>query len=242
MRLDNDHKLNKEPRKEVFDFFFIIFLTCYGMTIAIQLSFLGSFDSSLQELGYRALGLGVISLMGISFTAFLVSMKKITISNLPKLTTPFGIIQDIFFLDEDFRKDYLVIFPIALLVQVTGTYILGAVVGFELGVPLTWDINAFVLVVNAGVGEELFFTLFLTGALLNLDSKHRFTFLILILNVVIFLLAHGIVYSDNLSALIHVAFLRVLYFGLYYKTRRPSIPILLHCVNNLIAMKTLLFF
>jgi len=117
-----------------------------------------------------------------------------------------------------------------------------AFVGLELGVPLTWDINAFALVVNAGVGGELFFTLFLTGALLNLDSRRRFTFLILLLNVVIFLLAHGIVYNDNISALIHVAFLRVLYFGLHYKTRRPSIIILLHCVNNLIAIKTLLFF
>ena len=48
--------------------------------------------------------------------------------------------------------------PNALLVN-NETYIFGTVAVFELGVRLIWDVNAFVLVVNAGVGEELFLSI-----------------------------------------------------------------------------------
>ncbi len=103
-----------------------------------------------------------------------------------------------------------------------------------------WDLNAFILTVNAGIGEELFFSLFLTGFLLSLSPRKIITFLVLIINLIGFGLVHIMVYKSNQEAIIFILFLRILYFFTYLKTRRASIPIILHCFNNLLFIKLVL--
>lgn len=143
--------------------------------------------------------------------------------------------------DEDFSRDFGLIFLVALIIQLGFSFFYGSFTGFQLNAEFQWELNAFLLTVNAGIGEELFFSLFLTGFLLSLSSKKWFIFLALITNLIGFGLVHMIVYKSNQEAVVFVLFLRALYFFAYLKTRRASIPMILHCFNNFLFIKSVLF-
>jgi len=232
---------NLSPRGEVVDIFMVILVVLFSVTMTVQLTYLLNSNEALRELGMRALGLLVISIMGISFTAFFrVSMKenlfnKAYLSPSSLRVVPFELF------DKRFTADFIKIFPVAFVIQFIITLIFGEVAGFQFNTTQKWEINSVLLVINAGVGEELFFTLFLTGVLLSFKSDKWYILLLCAFNQFIFFVAHLKVYSTNNFALLHLSFLRILYFFVYYKTRRPSIPMLLHCLNNFLSMNTILF-
>jgi len=149
-------------------------------------------------------------------------------------------VKDIVIRDESFSRDYGITFLIDLAIQIIFSFLYGSFTAFQLNIVYTWDLNAFLLTVNAGIGEELFFSLFLTGFLLSLSPRKIITFLALTINLIGFGLVHLVVYKSNQEALIFVLFLRILYFFTYFKTRRASIPMILHCFNNFLFIKSIL--
>lgn len=226
-------------REEVIDIVFLLLMTYFGISIIFQISFLQSSDPNLRELGRLALGLGFVSVLGISLTLLSTSTGLMKVKNLKRESLRI-IVKNIVIQDESFSRDYGVIFLIAFAIQIFFTFFYGSFTGFQFNIAYTWDLNAFLLTVNAGIGEELFFSLFLTGFLLSLSPRKIVTFLALAINLIGFGLVHIIVYKLNQEALIFILFLRILYFFTYFQTRRASIPMILHCFNNLFFIKSIL--
>ena len=224
---------SSREREEIIDVVFLLLMTYFGISIIFQISFLQSIDPNLRELGRLALGLGFVSVLGISLTMLSTSTGLMTVKNLKRKSLRITV-KNIVIQDESFSRDYGVTFLIALAIQIFFTFFYGSFTGFQFNVKYTWDLNAFLLTVNAGIGEELFFSLFLTGFLLSLSPRKIITFLALAINLIGFGLVHIVVYKSNQKALIFILFLRILYFFTYFKTRRASIPMILHCFNNLL--------
>ncbi|MHA1461234.1 MAG: CPBP family glutamic-type intramembrane protease [Promethearchaeota archaeon] len=230
---------NRE-REEIIDVVFLLLMTYFGISIIFQISFLQSSDPNLRELGRLALGLGFVSVLGISLTMLSTSTGLMRVKNLKRESFRVAV-KDIVIQDETFCHDYGLTFLIAFVIQIFFTFFYGSFTGFQFNIAYTWDLNAFLLTVNAGIGEELFFSLFLTGFLLSLSSRKIITFLALAINLIGFGLVHIIVYKSNQEALIFILFLRLLYFFTYFKTRRASIPMILHCFNNFLFVKSVLY-
>ncbi|MBD3211847.1 MAG: CPBP family intramembrane metalloprotease [Candidatus Lokiarchaeota archaeon] len=72
-------------------------------------------------------------------------------------------------------------------------------------------------------------------------SKKIFVLLAGIGSTLLFVLLHNTVYGTNEKAIFYIMGLRLLYFLVYYKSRRTSIPMLLHCLNNFLCMGTIFF-
>ena len=226
---------------ERIDIVFVICVVIFGITIAVQLTYLQSTDPLLRNLAEIAIGMGLLSLLGVGFTSFLAMRGVVPVMVFREKGEPLASDKSFTFFDPKFSRDFSREFPIALFVQIGINVVFGAFLGFQFDSSFTWELSSVLLVISAGVGEELFFTLFLTGVLLSLRQEKCYVAFVCVLNVIIFGIVHMQVYKGNQVALLHVLSLRFLYFWVYYKTRRASIPILLHCFNNFLFVKTVLF-
>ena len=233
-------KIYSNEREEVIDVIFLILMVYLGISLIYQISLLQSADANLRELGRLSLGLGFVSVLGICLTMLSTSAGLMKIKNLKRVDLR-NSMKDVLVRDEDFGRDFGFTFLVALAIQLGFSFFYGSFTGFQLNAEFQWELNAFLLTVNAGIGEELFFSLFLTGFLLSLSSKKWFIFLALITNLIGFGLVHMVVYKSNQEAIVFVLFMRALYFFAYLKTRRASIPMILHCFNNFLFIKSILF-
>jgi membrane protease YdiL (CAAX protease family) len=207
--------------------------------VIFQISFLQSSDPSLKELGKLALGLGFVGVLGVSLTLLGISTGLMNVKNLKKGDYK-STFRNLIIKDESFSYDYGITFLIVFGIQIFLTFFYGSFSGFQFNLGYIWDLNAILITVNAGIGEELFFSLFLTGFLLSLSARKLNIFLALIINLIGFGIVHIVVYNSNLKALTFVLLLRGIYFFTYLKTRRASIPMILHCFNNFIFIKSVL--
>ena len=71
----------KNNRAEQIDIIFVFCLVAFGITITYQLTYLNSTDPLLHNLAELALGLGLLSLLGIGFTTFFALKGNIQIEN-----------------------------------------------------------------------------------------------------------------------------------------------------------------
>ena len=230
---------NKKPER--IDIVFVLCVVIFGITIAIQLTYLQSTDPLLRNLAEIAVGMGLLSLLGVGFTSFLAMRGVVPVMVFRGKGEPLTSEKSFTLLDPEFSRDFSKAFPLALFIQIGINLVFGTFLGFQFDSSFVWELSSFLLVINAGVGEELFFTLFLTGVLLSFKQEKWYVTFVCVLNVIIFGIVHMQVYGGNQVALLHVLSLRFLYFWVYYKTRRASIPILLHCFNNFLFVKTVLF-
>ena len=226
-------------REEIVDVIFLLMMSYFGISIIFQISFLQSSDPSLKELGKLALGLGFVGVLGVSLTLLGISTGLMNVKNLKKGDYK-SIFRNLIIKDESFSYDYGITFLIVFGIQIFLTFFYGSFSGFQFNLEYIWDLNAILITVNAGIGEELFFSLFLTGFLLSLSARKLNIFLALIINLIGFGIVHIVVYNSNLKALTFVLLLRGIYFFTYLKTRRASIPMILHCFNNFIFIKSVL--
>jgi membrane protease YdiL (CAAX protease family) len=238
MRLEMKSLLTRE-REEIVDVLFLLMMSYFGISIIFQISFLQSSDPSLKELGKLALGLGFVGVLGVSLTLLGISTGLMNVKNLKKGDYK-SIFRNLIIKDESFSYDYGITFLIVFATQIFLTFFYGSFSGSQFNLGYNWDLNAILLTINAGIGEELFFSLFLTGFFLSLSPRKIIVFLALLINLIGFALVHIIVYKSNQEALIFILLLRVLYFFTYLKTRRASIPMILHCFNNLFFIKSIL--
>ncbi len=228
-----------KEREEIIDVVFLLLMSYFGISIIFQISFLQSSDPGLKELGKLALGLGFVGVLGVSLTLLSISTGIMNVKNLKKGEFK-NMFQNVIIKDDTFSYDYGLTFLVAFSIQIILTFLYGSFTGFQFNLGYDWDFNAVLLTINAGIGEELFFSLFLTGFFLSLSSKRFMFFLALLINLISFATVHMIVYKSNLNALIFISFLRGIYFFTYLKTRRASIPIILHCFNNFLFIKSIL--
>jgi len=226
---------------ERIDIIFVFCTVIFGLTITLQLTYLNSSDPLLNSLAEVALGLGMLSLLGVGFTTFFTLKGNVQIENFNLKNGELPKNKSFMLIDKNFTKDFSMVFPLVLLIQLVINSLFGIFLGFQYGLDFTWELTSVLLVINAGVGEELFFTLFLTGVLISFKQEKWYIYGVCLLNVITFGVVHMQVYGSNQVALLHVLSLRVLYFWVYYKTKRPSIPMLLHCFNNFLFVKTILF-
>jgi membrane protease YdiL (CAAX protease family) len=229
---------NKKPER--IDIVFVICVIIFGITIAVQLTYLQSADPFMRNLAEIAIGMGLLSLLGVGFTSFLAMRGVVPVVVFKGEGGLLASEKSFTLLDPEFSRDFSKAFPLALFVQIGINVVFGTFLGFQFDSSFVWELSSFLLVINAGVGEELFFTLFLTGVLLSFRQEKWYVIFICLLNVIIFGIVHTQVYSGNQIALLHILGLRVLYFWVYYKTRRASMPMLLHCFNNFLFVKTIL--
>ena len=238
MRLDMKSLLTRE-REEIVDVVFLLLMSYFGISIIFQISFLQNSDPSLGDLGKLALGLGFVGVMGVSLTLLCLSTGIMKVKNLKKGDYK-SLFRNLIIQDDTFSHDYGLTFLVAFAILILLTFFYGSFSGFQFNLGYTWDLNAVLLTVNAGIGEELFFSLFLTGFFLSLSPRKIITLLAFTVNLIGFALVHIVVYKSNQEALIFILFLRSLYFITYFKTRRASIPMILHCFNNLLFIKSVL--
>jgi membrane protease YdiL (CAAX protease family) len=235
-----DEKIQKLLNKgEVIDLPFIASLMFFAVSIVYQVVLSFSQSAELRELGLRALGLGILALFGLILAIFYAYTGIIKISNYRKqgsFTSSFKIIS---VLDERFQKDYYHGFVIGLIIQIGLGFLFGFFLGAQFFSESEWSLNSFLLILNSGIGEEIFFSLCLTAFLLSLSSRGWHIILAGSVNLIIFGVFHMVVYKTNKVALLFILILRLLYFTFYVYTRRPSIPILLHCVNNLLFLNSI---
>ena len=179
--------------------------------------------------------------MAISLTVLVISIGIVKIHKFPLGYEKSISIKSIIAKDGTLGKDYARWFILGLLVQILLSYFYGSYLGFHFGIGNEWSLNALLLTVNAGIAEELFFSLFLGGMLLSFGSKKLQVFLSGIAITITFALLHNVVYETDQKAILFITMLRILYFLIYYKTRRVSIPMALHCLNNFLFVQTILF-
>jgi len=235
-------------KEEVIDILFLVLMPVFALTLVYQITFIQSNDAQIKELGTMALGLSALTIVGISLLAIFASSGIVKIKNLRKTfkgdmegSKKLISIKDLINEDPALQTDYLNIFIFALLAQIGFSFIYGGFTGSVFDLEFQWNINSLLLTVNAAVAEELFFCLFLAALMLSLCKELWHIFVVGFINVFGFLLVHAIVYGTQPEAIFYIIFLRVLYFYIYYKTRRVSIPILLHCLNNFLFIRTILF-
>jgi membrane protease YdiL (CAAX protease family) len=236
-----DEKIQKLLNKgEVIDLPFIASLMFFAVSIVYQVVLSFSQSAELRELGLRALGLGILAIFGLILAIFYAYTGILKISNYRKQGTFTSSFKNMPVLDERFQKDYSRGFVIGLVAQVGLGFLFGIFLGAQFYSDVEWSLNSFLLVLNSGIGEEIFFSLCLTAFLLSLSFRAWHIILAGSLNLIIFGVFHMVVYETNQFALLYILFLRLLYFGLYLYSRRPSIPILLHCINNLLFLNSIL--
>lgn len=231
-------------KQEILDIFFFITVALFAFTAVYQVTFIGSQVNEIRELGVTALGLGVMGAMAFGLTFALMASGYIEIKNFREEYNASG--RDFNFslikADETFKDDFLNIFLIALVAQIGFSFVYGGFTGSVFELTFNWNLNAIMQVINTAVAEELFFNLFLTAFLLSVLPKERYSiFLAGAINIFGFLAFHLVVYGTNPEASYFIFGLRLIYFLVYYKTRRASIPILLHVLNNFLFVSTLLF-
>jgi membrane protease YdiL (CAAX protease family) len=228
-------------KEEKLDLFFVVFLSFFSIAIIYQITYIQNANPLLREMSRMAMGLGILSFMTVSFILLLSSYGILKIRHLkmnPTLSISLGkIITE----DEEFGYDYSRWFLGGLFLQVAFGSVYGLFLGFPFSARVEWELNALLLTLNSAIAEELFFSLFLAGVLLNLVSKKIFVFLAGIGSTLLFVLLHNTVYGTNEHAIIYIMGLRLLYFFVYYKSRRASIPMILHCFNNFLCMGTIFF-
>ena len=238
MRYSNNIFTSSE-REEILDAIFMALLVIFAACITYLITFLQSVDPFLKTSAQYALALGFIGLMGITSTIIATSGGYMRIKHFD-LSNPNRFFKNIFLQDESISQDYIHVFLTGLIVQVVYSYIYGISAGCEFGIDSSFELNTVLLAINAGIGEEILFSLFLTGFLLSMSPRAVGVFFAWIINLVAFGIVHLVVYQADQEAIVFLLGLRTIYFLAYYKTRRVSIPMLLHCFNNLLFMKIIM--
>ena len=233
-------------KKDVIDIITLIVCALFAITIIYQITFIQSTQNNIRDLGILALGIAVLSFVGISLVSLFSNIGVVEFLNFKKEyhgasdKKEFSL-GDMIKRDTDFQKDFLNIFLIGLIVQVGFSFIYGGFAGSAFDLSFQYDLNAVLLIINTAVGEELFFSLFLAAVSLSLCKEMWHVFVAGLINVLGFIAVHMIVYGTTPEAALYIVVLRIIYFYMYYKTRRVSLPILLHALNNFLFISTILF-
>lgn len=239
-------------KDEIIDVIALALFPIFAITLLYQVTFVQSREADLYSIGIFSLAQAIIVFIAIclfilAYLTGIVDVKNFTRGEAtdlsgtkPKKEGLFSV-KDIVRMDETFTDDYTQWFMYGLLIQVGFSLVYGGFAGSLFELDFSWNYNALIMVINSAVAEELFFSLFLTAFLLSLSKKTYHVVIACAINIMVFILFHSIVYGANMDAILYIVFLRGLYFALYSKTRRVSIPILLHIINNFIFVSTILF-
>ena len=229
--------------EEVIDIIVFALLPIFAITLLYQTTFVQSEQADLYRIGIFSLAQSILVFIGICLFSLAWATGIISVKNITKGgdSESGALIKNIIKLDENLTEDYLKWFLYALIVQLIFSIIYGGFTGSIFDLEVSWNYNAAIMVINSAIAEEIFFSLFLTAFLLNLFKKSVYIIFALIINIGVFILFHSIVYGSNTEAIIYIIFLRTVYFMVYARTRRLSIPILLHIVNNFAFVSTVLF-
>jgi len=233
-------KLNTQQEEKI-DIFSLLLTGFLTISLLYGARYIMSKDPQLKEIGLMAVALGTLSFTAISFTALLISIGIIKIQKLSLGYDKNISIKSIIAKDDTLGKDYARWFIIGILVQIIVSYVYGSYLGFHFSIGNEWSLNTLLLTLNAGIAEELFFSLFLGGMLLSFGTKKLQVLISGIVITISFTILHNVVYETEQRAILFIAILRILYFLIYYKTRRVSIPMVLYCLNNFLFVQTMLF-
>jgi len=240
MPINKIFKLTSQKEEKI-DIFSLLITAFLAISLLYEARYIVSKDSQLKEIGLMAVVLGTLSFMAISFTALLISIGIVKIQKFPLGRNKSISLKRIIAVDDTLGKDYARWLILGLLVQIITSYVYGSYLGFQFSIGNEWSLNALLLTLNAGIAEELFFSLFLGGMLLSFGINKIQVFLSGIAITVSFALLHNMVYETDQKAILFITMLRILYFLIYYKTRRVSIPMALHCLNNFLFVQTMFF-
>ncbi|MFO7796432.1 MAG: hypothetical protein ACQERB_08555 [Promethearchaeati archaeon] len=151
-----------------------------------------------------AVGLGILSFMVISLTALLISVGIVKIHKF-SLGNNKGIsIKSVIAMDDTLGKDYARWFIIGILIQIIISYVYGSYLGFQFSIGNEWSLNLLFLTLNAGIAEELYFSLFLGSILLSFGiNKVRVLLSGIAITISFGLLRNAVYDTDQKSASVY---------------------------------------
>ncbi|MBD3212116.1 MAG: CPBP family intramembrane metalloprotease [Candidatus Lokiarchaeota archaeon] len=237
-----DH-LKKYYSQEVekLDLIFYIAIIFHSLSLMFQFTLIQSDDAYLKQVGLMAIAQAVLSFMGISFTALLVTTGFLNVRNEIIEKRKIESSRIITGSSYNLVGEDLPWLVAGIFAQIGLYIIFGSVPGSQIEVLQSYGFYPLLLAFNAGISEELFFSLFLSSVILSLGKSKTHLFVSALFISGSFMLLHLVVYGSDRNALFFVLLLRVIYFLIYYKTRRISIPIFLHCLNNILFINMMLF-
>ncbi|NVM28292.1 MAG: CPBP family intramembrane metalloprotease [Candidatus Helarchaeota archaeon] len=209
-----------------FEMIMVAILILFFVAVFANLGFISTTATFAERiLAYQYLGIAALGTAGLAirgtFQRLSVRRGNDAIEAVPlaaptiyESKNPSSIFQSLFY------------FGVAFIVQAVMCFV---VMSLPLSFYGFWSVQMLVISVIGAVGEELFFSYFLTGVLVQ-----KIKWMVIPATSIIFVWYHFLVYQ-TLTALLYVGIMRVVYSTVYLFSRRLSSVTLAHVLNNLIV-------
>lgn len=207
----------------------IFFISLFLFFIAITANFIYIGDPVFGDLASRSVTLAVLAIAGLASEMYLDQTVK----------REKGPLFDSVFVQLDETSTKIVM--VWLIIGLGGLIIINLLFGS--GTSASFILPSVVFGTVGAIGEELFFLsmqAIIWDILMFSKTLKKTKYIKEIFGVgfitVLFTFFHTVIYAGQISALLYVTGLRLIGSIIYQITRRPSIPILIHLINNLLAI------